>query len=46
MKEENGNDFIDIDFENLDKGKFNLVEYQGDFYSIENWPMVTWHFTR
>ncbi len=35
MKEEDGNDFIDVDFENLDEGKFYRVEYQGDVYSIE-----------
>ncbi len=34
-KEEDGNDFIDVDFENLDEGKFYRVEYQGDVYSIE-----------
>ena len=32
-KEEDGNDFIDIDFENLAEGKFYRVEYQGDVYS-------------
>lgn len=37
-EEENGNDFIDIDFENLDEGKFYRVEYQGDVYSIEKLP--------
>lgn len=35
MKEEDGNDFIDIDLEHLDEGKFYRVEYQGDVYSIE-----------
>ncbi len=34
-EEEDGNDFIDVDFENLDEGKFYRVEYQGDVYSIE-----------
>ncbi len=34
-KEEDGNDFIDVDFEHLDEGKFYRVEYQGDVYSIE-----------
>lgn len=34
MKEDE-KDFIDIDFENLDEGKFYRVEYQGDVYSIE-----------
>ena len=35
MKEEDGNDFIDIDLEYLDEGKFYRVEYQGDVYCIE-----------
>ena len=35
MKEKDGNDFIDIDLEHLDEGKFYRVEYQGDVYSIE-----------
>ena len=34
-EEEDGNDFIDVDFEHLDEGKFYRVEYQGDVYSIE-----------
>lgn len=35
MKEEGGNDFIDVDLGHLDEGKFYRVEYQGDVYSIE-----------
>jgi hypothetical protein len=35
VMKEDGKDFIDIDFENLDEGNFYRVEYQGDVYSIE-----------
>ena len=35
VMKEDGKDFIDIDFENLDEGSFYRVEYQGDVYSIE-----------
>ncbi|MDP8906055.1 MAG: hypothetical protein M3M88_00865 [Thermoproteota archaeon] len=35
VMKEDGKDFIDIDFENLDQGNFYRVEYQGDVYSIE-----------
>ena len=35
VMKEDGKDFIDIDFENLEEGNFFRVEYQGDVYSIE-----------
>ena len=35
VMKEDGKDFIDIDFENLEEGNFYRVEYQGDVYSIE-----------
>jgi hypothetical protein len=35
VMKEDGEDFIDIDFENLEEGNFYRVEYQGDVYSIE-----------
>ncbi len=35
MKEGEGKDFIDIDFEHLDEGKYYRVEYQGDVYGVE-----------
>jgi hypothetical protein len=28
-------DFINIDFKNLEKGKYYRVEYEGDVYGIE-----------
>jgi hypothetical protein len=35
VMKEDGKDFIDIDFKNLEEGNFYRVEYQGDVYSIE-----------
>ena len=35
IMKEGEKDFIDIDFKNLEKGKFYRVEYEGDVYGIE-----------
>ena len=35
---EAGKDYIDIDIEHLDEGKFYHVEYHGDVYGIEKLP--------
>lgn len=35
IMKEGEKDFIDIDFENLEKGKFYRVEYEGDVYGVE-----------
>ena len=35
IKKDGEKDFIDIDFKNLEKGKFYRVEYEGDVYGVE-----------
>ncbi len=35
IMKEGEKDFIDIDFKNLEKGKFYRVEYEGDVYGVE-----------
>ncbi len=32
---EGKSDFIDIDIDHMDKGKYYRVEYEGDVYSVE-----------
>ena len=35
VMKENGKDFIDIDINRLEKGKYYRVEYEGDVYAVE-----------
>jgi len=35
IMKEGEKDFIDIDFKNMEKGKFYRVEYEGDVYGVE-----------
>lgn len=35
IKKDGEKDFIDIDFKNLEEGKFYRVEYEGDVYGVE-----------
>ena len=35
IMKEGEKDFIDIDFKNLEKGKFYRVEYEGGVYGVE-----------
>jgi hypothetical protein len=35
IMKDGGKDFINIDFKNLEKGKYYRVEYEGDVYGVE-----------